>query len=374
MPGLMDMLQFQPTDAGGQPTDFGGALTSRGNSLVGLGLGLMRGPGMGQALEGYQAGAGLDARTAAVAAERRQRAAEAAMARSQHAADRAQAQSNFERTFARNDPANMPTDFTRAARDLGLTPGTPEHAQFGKQWYSTKSEGNLAAQAEQRQTIARNLGMDPNDPKTRAWIAGGGTLTDETKPPAGYEWGPSENGRKTMVPIEGGPATKLSDTAAGHLALLQAAKPGLEEAKKYFLDPAPLLLREGGDQAGGSLYSVGKQAIGEATNSFEIGRQRRSVRIGVEAALRLATGAAAPETEVQRYTDMYAPSIKDSYETRKQKMEALDRFITTYEGIATRGHGAPKQQAPAASSGGSVERKTIGGKNYSKIGGQWFED
>ena len=94
MPGLMDMLQFQPTDAGGQPTDFGGALTSRSNSLIGLGLGLMRGPGMGQALEGYQGGAQIDARTAAAAAQLKQ-----------HRADQAQAQSNANRAFNREPEA-----------------------------------------------------------------------------------------------------------------------------------------------------------------------------------------------------------------------------------------------------------------------------
>jgi hypothetical protein len=357
---LLDM--FQPQNAAGEPTSLGDAFTSRSNSLIGLGLGLLapsnplRGQSSwGQALEGFQGGAQIDARTAAEAARLRHQKTQDARQAAQDAFQRsqaAQAQANFERTFARSDPANVPTEFTRAARDLGLTPGTPEHAQFAKQFYSTKSEGNLAAQAEQRQTIAKSLGMDPADPKTRAWIASGGALIDETKPPAGYEWGPTQDGRRTQVPIEGGPATKLSDAAAAHLAMLQAAKPGLEEAKKYFLDPAPLLLREGGDQPGGSLYSAGKQVIGEATGSFEIGRQRRNVRLAVEAALRAATGAAAPDKEVDRYTDMYAPGIRDSYETRKQKIEALDRFITTYEGIATRGHGTVKQQTPAASSGG----------------------
>ena len=138
--------------------------------------------------------------------------------------------------------------------------------------------------------------------------------------------------------------------------MLEAAKPGLEEAKKYFLDPRPLHLREGGDQAGGALYSMGKQYVGEKTGSFEIGRQRRNIRYGIEAALRAATGAAAPETEVERYTDMYAPSITDSYATRKQKIEALDRFITTYEEAATRGHGGKPASKPAAPSAGGIRR------------------
>ena len=90
---LWDM--FQPQDAAGQPTDLGGALTGRSNSLIGLGLGLLspsnplRGQsGWSQALEGFQAGAQLDARTAAAAAQLKQ-----------HRADQARAQANSDRSF-----------------------------------------------------------------------------------------------------------------------------------------------------------------------------------------------------------------------------------------------------------------------------------
>ena len=85
---LWDM--FQPSNAAGDPAGFGDALTSRSNSLIGLGLGLLQ-PSRplqgestwGNALQGFQAGAQLDARTAAALAARRQ-----------HAQDRAQAQAH----------------------------------------------------------------------------------------------------------------------------------------------------------------------------------------------------------------------------------------------------------------------------------------
>jgi len=90
---LWDM--FQPQDAAGQPTDLGGALTGRSNSLIGLGLGLLspsnplRGQSSwGQGLEGFQAGAQIDARTAAAAAQLKQ-----------HRADQARAQANSDRSF-----------------------------------------------------------------------------------------------------------------------------------------------------------------------------------------------------------------------------------------------------------------------------------
>ena len=43
-------------------------------------------------------------------------------------------------------------------------------------------EGNLAAQFEQRRTIAKAQGLDETDPKVKNWIVSGGTLNEEGKP------------------------------------------------------------------------------------------------------------------------------------------------------------------------------------------------
>lgn len=185
---LMDMfsgkapLEFSPRDYAGNQIGIGDAIAQNSNSLVGLGMGLLQPTRPGEspyvnALQGYQTGSVADAnrgfRTAQLQHQKAQEARQAAQDKL--------AQSNWERQFSRNDPANLPTEFTRAARDLNLTPGTPEHAQFAKQFYSTKSEGNLAAQAEQRQTVARNLGLDVNDPKVKGWLASGGTLNEKPR-------------------------------------------------------------------------------------------------------------------------------------------------------------------------------------------------
>lgn len=177
---LMDMLsgkaplEFTPRDYAGNQIGIGDAIAQNSNSLVGLGMGLLQPtrPGesaYGNALQGYQTGSVADAtrgyRTALLAHQKTQEARQAEQDKL--------AQSNWERQFTRNDPANLPTEFTRAARDLNLTPGTPEHAQFAKQFYSSKTEGNLAAQAEQRAAIAKSQGMDVNDPQIKGWIATG---------------------------------------------------------------------------------------------------------------------------------------------------------------------------------------------------------
>jgi len=116
---------FQPQDAAGQPTDLGGAVTGRSNSLIGLGLGLLspsnplRGQSSwGQALEGFQGGAQIDARTAAAAAQLKQ-----------HRADQARAQANADRAFARSGE----TDFQKIQADI------QKYGEPARQFYANKA-------------------------------------------------------------------------------------------------------------------------------------------------------------------------------------------------------------------------------------------
>lgn len=157
--------------------------------------------------------------------------------------------------------------------------------------------------------------VTPGGPATQ--IARGGP----EKPPTGFEYVNPANPSAGLKPIAGGPATQLPADAAGRLAMLQASKRGLQEAKKYFLS----------DDFKTGLFDAAGKAIGQATNSFEIGRQQRAIRLAAETALRLATGAAATEEETKRYADLYMPSIYDSKETRQQKLEALERFTSYAE-------------------------------------------
>ena len=127
---LWDM--FQPQDAAGQPASLGDAFTSRSNSLIGLGLGLLapsnplRGQSSwGQALEGFQGGAQIDARTAAAAAQLKQ-----------HRADQKRAQDNADRAFK----AGQQSPFSKVAADLDLKPGTPEYLEAARQYHQPKTD------------------------------------------------------------------------------------------------------------------------------------------------------------------------------------------------------------------------------------------
>jgi hypothetical protein len=129
---LMDM--FQPTDAGGEPVDFGKALASRSNSLIGLGLGLMRGPGWGQALEGYQTGSSQDA----AQNYRQQQLAHQKLQEARQARQDALQASQWKQQFAENQM----TEAEKLARASGIAPGTPEHTAFIQKAIQSKTEGD----------------------------------------------------------------------------------------------------------------------------------------------------------------------------------------------------------------------------------------
>ena len=165
------------------------------------------------------------------------------------------------------------------------------------------------------------------------------------KPPEGYQWADKSDQSKGLVPITGGPATKLPEGAAGHLAMMESSRAGVEAAKKYFLSP---------DFKSGPADAAGL-AIGQRLDVGNISRHRRAVELGTEAALRMSTGAAAPEPEVKRYANFYLPSVYDAKETRQQKLDALTRFMDYAKKNIGQGR-VPEPEFFMSSSGGSAAK------------------
>lgn len=116
-------------------------------------------------------------------------------------------------------------------------------------------------------------------PGTATQVATGGP----EKPPPGFDYVDKNDPSKGLVATPGGPATQLSSEAAGRLALVEASKPGLDAAKKFYLGPAYK------SSPSNTIGIAATQALGVG----EAGRARRGVEMAVEAALRTATGANA---------------------------------------------------------------------------------
>ncbi len=57
----------------------------------------------------------------------------------------------------------------------------------------------------------------------------------------------------------------------------------------------------------------------------------------IETELRLRTGAAAPEPEIERRVLMYTPSIKDNAQAKQDKIDAFEDFLRETKSQLNRG-------------------------------------
>jgi hypothetical protein len=138
--------------------------------------------------------------------------------------------------------------------------------------------------------------------------------------PSGYRF--TEGGGE-LEAIPGGPATKLPGETAGRLALMKTAQNDMAQAKQFF-------------------QTMGQGVWGRTSkvlNMGEAGQAERTVRSAIEAALRALTGAAAPESEVDRYVSIFGPTIYDNKKTRADKLRRLEEFMRNAEENIMRGHG-----------------------------------
>lgn len=172
-----------------------------------------------------------------------------------------------------------------------------------------------------------------------------------TKPPSGFEWVDAADRSKGLRAIPGGPGEHISSEVAGRMALMETAMPGVKAAREVFL-------REWGPGDVGKNVASRIPGVGDAAwASGDVGIARRSVRTAIEAALRVMTGAAAPESEVVRYESMFMPGVNDTRESAKQKLDQLETFMGSAKEIALRGRTSNPQstqsQATQSQAGGA---------------------
>jgi hypothetical protein len=142
-------------------------------------------------------------------------------------------------------------------------------------------------------------------------------------------------------------ASRLPQNTIGGVAMIDSAD------KELNADNRAILTRD---------WSASEMAQSVAKMG-DVGRAQRAVRSKVEAALRLMTGAAAPEQEVKRYIDLYMPSPMDSVETKKQKLRLLDEFGANAKKNSLQGHplpsGEPVAEAPPPEQAGNPQEQQI---------------
>lgn len=149
------------------------------------------------------------------------------------------------------------------------------------------------------------------------------------KPPAGYRY--AQDG-ETLEAIPGGPATKIPSGDAAKLAALQTAERSFEDAKKFYQNS--------------DFLDRGNQIL----NRGNAGRAERTVRLAVESALRAMTGAAAPDSEVESYMNLFGPTAWDTAKTAADKLARLESFLANVRANMEQGRG-PVAGAPSPATG-----------------------
>jgi hypothetical protein len=155
---------------------------------------------------------------------------------------------------------------------------------------------------------------------------------------SGFRW--TEDGTR-QEPIPGGPGEQIPADLAGRVALSQTAQPRLAGARDFYLNRMTV-----GESA--------RHAIGGAMLAPGYRQAQLVADLAIETAIRAASGANAPEAEVQRYINQFTPRVTDPMEVRRMKLDMLDDFLRNYQAAATRGRGGV--QAPQQGGDFSIRR------------------
>jgi len=208
-----------------------------------------------------------------------------------------------------------------------------EHVIDGKLVRDGKVIGDFKDKDERPIVVTENGSV--YDPNTREFKQG---PRSAPKPANTHRWVDENDLSKGQVAIEGGPATDIPVESAGRLALLKTARGAFDSAKS-------VLMRDRGAFGMNSPVDVAKSFA----SAGDVGNANRSVKLAIESALRAATGAVAPPSEVENYAKMFMPIPADSDKTTAHKLGLLENFLKNQEAIAMRGRSSAPPSQPSAS-------------------------
>ena len=164
-------------------------------------------------------------------------------------------------------------------------------------------------------------------------ITQGAKGSSAQKVPTGFRPLDPNNPNAGIEPIPGGPATQLPAESAAKIALLG-------EAKNSFIDATNLLF-EGGNVESGAIdnVNVGTSAVGLP---FTEGRQvKQLLTQSIRAKLRAESGAVISDEEVEADYGQFFPSVFDTDEQKRSKIQRLGQFLDSAIDLSTSGRGDP---------------------------------
>lgn len=154
---------------------------------------------------------------------------------------------------------------------------------------------------------------------------------DRQNAPAGYRWENPNDPNSKLVPIEGGPATKVTPEVSARIGLARS-----------FLDQLPSIRERvrKGDVTGPWDAALAKAGVGDP------GEIRRQIDSGAEALLRNLTGAGMNMQEASEYVRRYRVSPVDTAAQLLSKMDQLERELGYVISEVERGRAPAKRKQP----------------------------
>ena len=177
--------------------------------------------------------------------------------------------------------------------------------------------------------MAERDALPPNDPRRRAYDA---AIRKDTETPA-----------QLAPPKEPKADAGLSPENAGKVAMSRQAIEGIGTTRGIIFD-------KNGNLNRGLVGALNLPIVSGLPGNSQARIARSAMRNAVEAKLRIETGAAATEPEVERTLARFMPTIADTKESAKFKLDELEKFFKSSLSL-TKGIGPA---VPAAATPGVV--------------------
>jgi len=135
------------------------------------------------------------------------------------------------------------------------------------------------------------------------------------KIPNGFQLLDPNNPTKGVTPIPGGPKDTLTGETAGKTQMLRTAQKAAKGIDKFVFNED------------GSLNRINLFNAAFGTPGTDGRKLRTMFEFGIQGITRIETGAAMPDAEVDNTRQRFMPSVLDSLETAKLKLQMFNEFL-----------------------------------------------
>lgn len=152
------------------------------------------------------------------------------------------------------------------------------------------------------------------------------------KLPSGFRWINPDNQQLGVEPIPGGPGSQIPGELAARIGMADSFLGQFDDVKEK--------VKEG-------TITGPLDRLAAGAGRGEGGKTFRQIQSGVDALMRLLTGAGMNQTEATEYAERYLPTYRDNAESAASKLDQLKRELESTKNMAMRGRGGDVTPSPA---------------------------